>query len=707
MFCRRFRQHAGGVSVVIAAASVPAAAQTNARPADASAPARVVREVRAARAAAAPVIDGRLSDAGWILAPAATDFTQRDPDEGKAPSRRTEVRFLYDDAALYVGARMFENTASSVTRRMSTRDGSPDADTISIYLDPMHDGLTGAIFRVSAANVQQDSILYNDTWTDGSWDAVWESAVSVDEQGWTAEIRIPFSQLRFAPGESQTWGVNVERQVRRTNESSWLAMVPKSENRLASRMLDLTGLDGVRPARRIELLPYVAGRTDFIQPASSGNPFNDGSRVFSSAGLDIKWGVTSNLTFNAAVNPDFGQVEVDPAVVNLTAFETFFQEKRPFFLEGSQIFNNFGRLGANDEWGFNNAPPRLFYSRRIGRAPQLTASGDYVDAPTATTILAATKLTGKTSNGWSIGLLNAVTGDEFAQTQTGATAARALVEPLSNYNVARVQRDVGTRWGLGFLTTAVNRRLSDDRQRDGLASGAYVYGVDGYWFADKKQVWAINANIAGSTVVGSTSLIDTLQRAPQRYFQRPDEPHLHYDPTRTSLSGFTGRINLNRNQGKYWRMNAALWTGSPGFESNDLGFYGTGDRAGAHAVLLVRDTEPHRWARQWSAWAAKWWAWNYGRERQGDGWDTFWNWQFPNYWSVNGNFGGQRRVLDDRLTRGGPVAATTPSAYWNVNVNSDSRKRFRSAGTPLTTGTRPAGTPITLAPGSRCDRPRA
>src|SRR5688572_11997316 len=401
----RGRRLAGSLATLLCLTSPAAAGQGSGGP---------DRDVRATRTAQAPAIDGKLTEETWALAAPAGDFTQRDPDEGKPPTERTEVRFLYDDGALYVGARMFDSEPARITRRLSTRDNSADADVLSLYLDPMHDKLTGAIFRVSAANVQQDQVLYNDTWTDGTWDAVWESAVSIDETGWSAEIRIPLSQLRFPGGDQQTWGVNVERHIRRKNESAWLEMVPKSQSGLASRMRNLTGLDGLRPTKRLELLPYAAARNEFIAPRRAGNPFNDGSRGFASAGLDMKWGVSSNLTLNATVNPDFGQVEVDPAVVNLTAFETFFQEKRPFFLEGSQIFNNYGRTGSNDFWGFNNSEPQLFYSRRIGRAPQMGAAGDFVDTPTATTILGATKLTGKTMGGWSMAFLEAVTGEESA-----------------------------------------------------------------------------------------------------------------------------------------------------------------------------------------------------------------------------------------------------------------------------------------------------
>jgi len=266
-----------------------------------------LRAVRATRTPAPPVIDGRLNEEAWALAPAAADFTQRDPDEGRPATERTEVRVLYDDTAVYIGTRMFDGEPQRIDRRLSPRDSDPDADRLTVYLDPMRDRLTGAIFRVSASNVQQDAVLHNDSWWDTTWDGVWQSQVSVDDQGWSAEVRIPLSQLRFATSEHQTWGINVERFVRRKNEYSWLEMVPKNQNGMASRMLDLTGLDGMRPRRNLELLPYVAGRVEMVDPASSGNPFNDGTRPFGAAGLDLKWGLTSNLTVSATVNRTSGR----------------------------------------------------------------------------------------------------------------------------------------------------------------------------------------------------------------------------------------------------------------------------------------------------------------------------------------------------------------------------------------------------------------
>lgn len=633
------------------------------------------REFRASRSETPPTIDGQLSDEVWSQAQVMADFTQVDPDEGQPATERTEVRVLFDDRAIYVGVRLFDREAARLGRRLSTRDGDADADRITLYLDTMHDHLTGVMFRVSASNVQTDAVLFNDTWDDWSWNAVWESNVSVDDDGWSVEMRIPLSQLRFTAADTQTWGINVERYIRRRNEGSWLEMVPKKETGRASRMVHLTGLDGLKPSRRLELLPYTAGRAEYVAPGSSGDPFNDGSRVFASAGLDMKYGLTSNLTIDASVNPDFGQVEVDPAVVNLSAFETFFEEKRAFFLEGAQIFNNFGRGGSNGNWGFNNSEPQIFYSRRIGRTPQLYPDAEFADPPTATTILGAAKLTGKTARGWSIGLLEAITGTEKAPTQTAFVRGEAIVEPMTNYAVVRVQRDIGRRAGLGLLGTAVNRRVDAPAVAATLPDAAYVVGSDGYLFFDRDREWVINGSVAGSRVNGSTAAVTRLQQAPQRYYQRPDATHLRLDPHAARLSGFSGRLNFNRNSGLV-QVNALLWGVSPGFESNDLGFHSNGDRAGAHAVIFWRNVTPGRIIRNRTHWVAKFWNWNFARELQGDGIGTQTNVTFMNYWSAGTFIIIGRQALDDRLTRGGPMARSPSGISGNIWLNSDGRKRL-------------------------------
>lgn len=628
--------------------------------------------VSATRASRPPLLDGRLTDDCWAAATPVSSFTQRDPSEGQPASERTEVRIVYDDTAVYVGARMYDRDPSGIGRRLSARDDEADADQFGILLDPRHDHVTGAGFVVSAAGVQRDFALSNDSEEDRSWDAVWHSSVAIDDEGWTAELRIPFSQLRFAAGDHQTWGVNAARFIRRKNETAWLELVPKNEHGQASRMAHLTGIDRVRPARHVEVVPYTAASAEYVQPERAGDPFNDGSRQFGRVGFDLKASVMRGLTLDVSVNPDFGQAEVDPAVVNLTAFETFFEEKRRFFIEGSEIFGNFGRRGADLSFGFNTADPGLFYTRRIGRAPTGDADGDFVDRPRATTILGAGRLTGKTPGGWSIGLVEAVTGRSRARVMEAGVTARTDVEPAANYAVARVQRDFA-RGGAGVLATSVVRRFSDSRLADALPAHAFVVGGDGFWYVDASRDWVVNGKLSGSHVSGSEAAIARLQRAPQRYYQRPDAPHVTFDPTRTSLDGFAGRVNLTRNNGA-WRVHASLWGVSPGFESNDLGFQDVADRFGGHGVVLWRDTTPGRFARERSFWVARAGGWNFNRDVVSNLWFSCGDVQWVTYWSTGGCGARFARVLDDRLTRGGALAVGPEAWFVNGRVFSDERK---------------------------------
>lgn len=631
--------------------------------------------VHAIRATSPIIIDGELDDEIWHRATPATEFIQRDPDEGKPATERTELRLGYDDSALYVGVRLHDREPARIARQLSRRDQNAEADWFAIFLDPHHDHLTGATFRVTAAGVQGDAIIFNDTSDDVSWDAVWVSAVTVDEGGWTAEMRIPLSQLRFPAAERHTFGINAVRRIQRRNEEVWLIHVPKTENGLASRMGHAVGFEGLAPRRTVELLPYVVSRAELVQPAAARDPFNDGTRLFGGIGIDVKYRLTSSITVDGAINPDFGQVEVDPAVVNLTAFETFFQEKRPFFIEGANIFSNFGRGGSNRFWGFNRSEPILFYSRRIGRSPQGSAGGDFVDRPTASTILGAAKLTGKTRNGWSVGLLDAVTARERAQTVTNGLDSRVMVEPLTNYFVARLQREAGRRGAVGVLATAVNRGPGTEALRDLLPGRSYVIGADAHYFLDNRREWVVTGRLAGSHVDGSAAAMSRLERAPQRYFQRPDAPHVQFDDAARPLRGWTGSVNVNRNSGIHG-FNGALWAVSPGFDSSDAGFSFNSDRAGAHAVYTWNNPNVNRFSRRRSISVAKWYTWNFAREVQGDGFNAFGNVQFKNYWSIFGAGFGSRASHDDRATRGGPLMVRPSLAGGFFGVESDSRKRI-------------------------------
>ena len=468
-------------------------------------------------------------------------------------------------------------------------------------------------------------------------------------------------------------GLHIVRMVQRRQEESWWVLVPKNESRLLSLAGELDGLDGIESRRHLELLPYVTAQSAISGTAEPGDPFNDGRTATASLGLDAKWGFASNMTLDATVNPDFGQVEVDPAVVNLSVFETFYEEKRPFFIEGSQAFDNFGSNGATSHFGFNRTNPSLFYSRRIGRTPQGAAGGEYVDRPTATTIIGAAKVTGKTSRGWTVNFIDAATAREWARTSTGGVQGKTEVEPFSNYLAARARRDVGQRAGFGMLTTAVNRNLSDPALDSQLAGSAFVLGGDGHLFLTAKRDYVVTGSFSGSRVAGSTASIARLQRSSARYYQRPDATHIAFDPAATSLSGWSLQSDFNKNNGNI-RPNASFWAVSPGFEVNDAGFMMNADRMGGHATVSFRKPDPDGFSRNRQLLVAKWNTWNFAGDLMGDGYFANFYAQLKNYWSISGLAHAGRSVYSDRLTRGGPMMRAPGFRAVSAGIDGDERK---------------------------------
>jgi hypothetical protein len=511
-----------------------------------------------------PEIDGVLDDAAWALAEPISGFTQRDPNEGEPATERTEVRVLYDDGAVYIGIRAYDSEADKIVGQLTRRDAYSPSDWLVVSFDSYYDRRTAFEFRVNPAGVERDAFLFNDTNRDDSWNAVWDVATTRDDEGWTAEFKIPLSQLRFSDAPEQVWGFNVQRVVQRKNEISFWKPIAKDAPGWVSEYGDLAGLNGIEPKRRLEVLPYVLAQQAYT-PAVRGNPFQTGSDWFGNAGADIRYGLNNSLTLNVTVNPDFGQVEADPSVLNLSAFETFFSERRPFFLEGQGIFNfrisNFG--GAE----------QLFYSRRIGRRPQGGADsrGGYVDMPLNTTILAAAKLSGKSSSGWSVGVLDAVTGEENATViDADGNYHRDPVEPLSNYFVGRVSKDFREgQSAVGTIFTATNRSLP--RSMRFLRTSAYAGGFDGRTRFGNGN-WEVRGQLLGSRVQGARPAIANTQLSPARYFQRPDAEHLTFDPDRTTLLGSAGAFSLRKIGGGHWRGSVMGEWISPGFEANDLGF---------------------------------------------------------------------------------------------------------------------------------------
>ncbi|HEX3110758.1 MAG TPA: DUF5916 domain-containing protein [Thermoanaerobaculia bacterium] len=628
----------------------------------------------ALRAAKAPAIDGDLSDDAWKNAEEISDFTQQDPNEGKPATQKTVVKVVYTDEAIYFGVMMFD------TRPVQTRLGRRDSadlqcDWVRVNISPQHDNLSGAEFFVNPANVQVDGILYNDIYDDYSWDGVWTSGAKIlPGVGWSAELRIPYSQLRFSNAEHQTWGVNVTRVINSNHETDRLVQIPKTETGWVSRMAELTGIDGIHPEREFELMPYGVARSDVATHYDATDPFAKSMRSNIDGGLDVKYGLSSNLTFTGTINPDFGQVEVDPAVVNLSQFETFFPEKRPFFTEGAQMFR-FGTGPANNRFNFNIYPPQFFYSRRIGRAPQGTGSLDatYSKAPTETTILGAGKVTGKFGNGWSVGVLDAVTSRETALAYGGSQSldGRVPVEPATNYMVSRMTKEYGNS-RVGFLFESVNRHVP--RELSYLRRDAYVAGVDGYTNFHK-NAWLLEWQAGMTRVDGTAEAIADTQTSPAHYYDRPDADYLHYDPKRTSLDGFGGRVMLGKQTG-HFLPNFQIQTYSPGFEVNDIGYEQRVDITATHAVLYYDNQDVTSRTRERSWWVGKYQNWNYGGDLIANGVYGRWYVQWLNYLYGFGWGGKDWQTLDDRRTRGGPLALRPGDHDIGVGFGNDSRKKL-------------------------------
>ena len=554
---------------------------------------------------------------------------------------------------------------TTIMDELARRDASyqsNSSDWFGLAFDSYHDHTSSFTFRVNPSGIKSDRLNNQDNYSiDEGWDPVWDVATSRDSLGWTAEIRIPFSQLRFPNTETQVWGIQLQRYVQRKAEDARFGWSRQNERGFASFFGHLFGLAHLPQPRRLEVLPYTTAREERIDPGAAGNPFNDGSREIASAGLDLKYGLTSNLTIDATVNPDFGQVEDDPAFVNLTAFEQFLNERRPFFVEGGDIF----RFGGQ----------RFFHSRRIGRAPQGSgnARGGFVDQPLNTTILGAAKLSGRTAGGWSIGLLEAMTAREFATVDSAGVRFQDEVEPFTNYVVARGKRDShGGSDQVGFIATAVNRSI-DDPRLDFIRGAAYSAGLDfGHRFSRNR--YNLTGSVGFSRISGDTLAIQRAQRSSARYYQRPDAEYVAYDPARTSLAGWTAALSLYKESGRY-QFGLSGSAVSPGFDLNDAGFQTTADYAIASAYGNRRWTRPGKVFRNFFVGNNANVMVNFGGARTALRYNLNASGQFLNYWGAYVYGGVNIRSLNDRLTRGGPLASSPFYWYLGGGGSTDSRRR--------------------------------
>ncbi|HEY6140388.1 MAG TPA: DUF5916 domain-containing protein [Thermoanaerobaculia bacterium] len=624
--------------------------------------------LHAVRVSAPPVIDGDLSDAAWAAAPEFTDFTQHDPDDGKPPTMKTSVRIVYDDHAIYFGLKM--DDPHPPTSLLFRRDNFAQSDFISINLDPQLDRLSGNAFTIFPSNVQGDTVLYNDIGEDPSWDGVWDSATKILPGGWQLEVRIPFSQLRFPEKPVHVWGINITRRTVRNNEWVRIVNTPKGQTGFVSHFADIAGIEGIHRGKPLELVPYTVARTDYRTRLDGSDPFLNQQDHRADAGLDLKYALTSSLTLTGTLNPDFGQVEVDPAVVNLSQFETFYPEKRPFFTEGLNIFN-FSDTPAPSHFNFF-FPPSVFYTRRIGRAPQVIPSADFVDVPSETTILGAAKVTGKLPGGWAIGVLDAVTAAERARFESGGVFGRQQAEPLTNYFVSRGTKEIGDGSRIGVLLTSVDRRLPDELSL--LRKSAVTGGVDAYTSFAKKS-WILEGSAVMSRVTGSAEAIALTQTSPAHEYQRPDAGHVTFDPTRTSLGGWGGRAMLSKADG-LWRPIFSVQAYSPGFETNDAGFLQRTDIVSTHVVMQYVNQTPTTRFREKNLWFGSWQNNNFDRDtlERGVFADSFGT--FANYWTARAALFLTSSAFNDRLTRGGPLVRTPALWSSDYSVGTDDRKNF-------------------------------
>ena len=637
------------------------------------------KQYHASRVSKAPVIDGILDDEAWKDGAWTDDFVQYEPYNGKPTSQKTEFKIVFDDNNIYAAFKAYDTAPDSIVNRLTRRD-NPDGDLVGVLFDSFHDQRTAFLFGISSSGVKYDQMYTNDGQNqDSSWDPNWWVKTSVNKEGWVAEMKIPLSQLRFDKDSSGVWGLEVARTVYRKNETDFWQHIPKDAPGLIHLFGELKGLDNIEPRKIFDVTPYGVAKAETFKK-EEGNPFLDKGRKYGlNAGVDAKIGITNNMTMDLTINPDFGQVEADPSVVNLTAYETYFSEKRPFFIEGNNITNF--NLGIGDG---SNGNDNLFYSRRIGRRPQGDLSlkdGWYADIPTSTAILGAAKLTGKTSKGLSLGFIDATTEREMAEIDTAGGRKFQTVEPFTNYFVGRVQKDFKEgNTLLGGIFTSTNRIFDNDPStlNESIANtmhkSAYTGGVDFTQYFRKKS-WMFSLNTAFSQVNGSKEAIALTQQSSARYYQRPDNDYVKYDPNRTSLFGSGGRMQVMKLNGHLNLLACVIWK-TPGFETNDLGYMQQADNVLSVFWLGYHVWEPKGIYQRYNLQGDLFIVNDFGGDILGKGIELNPNITFKNYWQAWGYANLSTPYISTGMLRGGPMMKLPGSTQINFGITSDYRKKL-------------------------------
>jgi hypothetical protein len=613
-----------------------------------------------------PVIDGKLDDPCWKSGTWAGNFHQFIPDEGASPTYPSEMNIQFNDKYIYVAIRARDGEPGKIARLPGPRDEF-NGDILGITFDSYRNYKTGFEFHVTAWGQKIDQILFNPMNWDSNWNAVWKAKTGMEDSAWVAEFEIPFSQLRYSNRKEQVWGMHVWRWIARLSEESDWEWQTKNGPGMLYNFGELRGIEGLKKTRRIEFMPFALGsvRTFRKEP---GNPFAENGRLAEgNAGLDAKIGISSSFTLDLTVNPDFGQVESDPSVMNLTAFETFYDEKRPFFMEGLTIF----------DYKFDDQS--LFYSRRIGHAPSLTLMPDdttYVSSPNKTTILSALKLSGTTSNGLSVGFIQSLTANEKAQiSNLEGQVSEKQVEPLTSYSVARIQKgyNAGNTF-IGGMVTSVNRFIND-RELEFLSRNALAGGLDFLHYWHDKEFY-IDARLIGSYVNGSREAITALQESSARYFQRPGALYLRFDTTRTMLSGYGGRFRIGKLSTLHWKYSTGVSLLSPGLELNDLGYMTYADQIKNDNEITYQINKPVSIFHTYSLDLGQFNIWNFDRTFLGSGaWLSFYS-EYRNNWTFTTRLGWQTNITDTRFLRGGPQMKLPFTIEESGRLSTDNSKKI-------------------------------
>lgn len=621
-----------------------------------------------------PAIDGKLDDTIWKDdSKWYSNFIQREPTENVPPSEDTAFNVVYDDKHLYIGIQCFDKDPENITNWMSRRDGFV-GDWVEVVFDSYHDLRSAFSFTVTSAGVKGDKMItLNGSNEDITWNPIWYAKSVITKVGWTAEMKIPLSQLRFGKSEEQTWGFQVIRKYFKNDEISVWQRIPIDASGWISEFGKLHGLHGVKPQKQFEIQPFVVTSLETFEKEPL-NPYRNKNITAINAGIDGKIGISNDLTLDFTINPDFGQVEADPAAIALDGFQLFFREQRPFFVENKNIFNY---QFSNPIIGGTFSSDNLFYSRRIGRSPQgfaQTTEEEFADTPERTTILGAIKFSGKTKDGWSIGVMESMTSNEFARIITNGNEREELIEPFTNYFVGRVQKDFNHRnTFLGGIVTSTLRNLNANT--DFLHKSATTAGID-FMHQWKNRTWYLGTNVVMSHVTGSEVAILRTQLSIPHLFQRTDAGHISVDSTKTALTGTGGDVKFGKAGQGHFKFETGITWRSPELELNDLGFMREADDIQNYAWVSYNSLKPFGVFRKGTLAYKHWVKLDFEGNLNYVDWDVEAQGTFQNNWNATLGFFHQPHTYAKSLLQGGPriYLPDQYGAWWALGT--DSRKKL-------------------------------